>query len=214
MKDENVNHSATSTRTSLTLLERVKRNESDAWSRFVDLYAPMIYGRCRKYWDLSPQDSENIGQDVFAAVARKVHEFKRQRTGSFRKWLRVITDNKCRDFLNGKQSAKASGGTAAREILEHVADDTEDAQNETIAEQSSRALIMRQAIAVVGNEFSNRDVQIFLRIVVDDHYRQDIAKEFNITDNTVYIVYSRVRKRLREVFEDLIDEDLLDDSGG
>ena len=60
-------------------------------------------------------------------VARKLHDFERQRPGSFRTWLRGITVNCLRDFLKSKQyRSRATGGT---EMLD-MASAREDANGE------------------------------------------------------------------------------------
>jgi RNA polymerase sigma-70 factor (ECF subfamily) len=206
------NHNDLPTNTSLTLLGRVKQNESDAWNRLVDLYGPMVYFRCHRHWNLRPSDAEHIGQDVFTALARKVGDFQRQRAGSFRKWLRTITDNKCRDLMRGRWIAEASGGTAAREVLANLPDET-DVDGETLADNCARMQVIRQALSAIENEFSERDIGIFWSIAVDDRYRQDVAKDLGVSNNTIYIVYSRVKNRLREIFDDLLDDDLFRDLG-
>ena len=200
------------TSTSLTLLESVKHNDKDAWHRLVELYAPMIYSRCRRRWQLSPSEAENISQEVFTSVVRKISEFQRQRSGSFRKWLNTITDNKTKDHLAKIQTAAAAGGTAARELIENVADPFDDDENEQ--QLDGRCEVIQKAIQSVKNEFSERDIQIFWNVIVEGRYRSVVADDLGISPNTVYIVCSRIRKRLREIYEDLIDPDLLDDPEG
>lgn len=209
MTDQFVPNTRAIGETSPSLLERARRDDSDAWRMLVDLYAPLVYARCRQHWNLSPSETEHIGQEVFIAVARKLNEFERQRKGSFRTWLRTITDNKCKDHLARKQVAKAQGGSAARARLENVADTID--RSDSNSRLDERALILQQAIKSIDGEFSERDLKIFWNIAVNEKHRQDVAAEFEVTDNVVYLAYSRVKKRLREVYEELIDEDLMRD---
>ena len=190
--------------TSLSLLQRAQRNESEAWQMLVDLYAPVVYTRCRLQWKLSAADAENVGQDVFAAVARKLQDFQRQRSGSFRTWLRTITDNKCKDLLAKQPFATAAGGSGGRAVIENVSEPS--IENESNATLSEKALVMRQALKAVENEFSQRDLAIFWRIAVEDANRQDLAGELQVSDNVVYLAFSRIRKRLSEIFQELLDE--------
>ena len=77
--------------TSSGLLERIKGGESDAWRCLVELYTPLIYQWCR-HCSLPAQDTADIAQEVFAAVASGIAEFHRDQTGdSLRGWLWTMT---------------------------------------------------------------------------------------------------------------------------
>ena len=59
------------TKTSTSLLRRASSGEGEAWQRLVSLYAPVVYRWCRQ-WGLQPADAENVGQEVFVRVFRKL----------------------------------------------------------------------------------------------------------------------------------------------
>ena len=193
--------------TSLTMLQRAKRNEAEAWQRLVGLYTPLVYLRCRSQWGFLPSDSEQLGQEVFSAVARKLADFERQRTGSFRSWLRAIVDSKCKDELRKKTVATAVGGTHAKQRLESAVFKS-DPPDEIQAERNERSILMKQAMNFVESEISARDWKIFWRVAVDEMNRKSVAQEFEVSDNVVYIVCSRIQKRLKLAFQDLLDNDL------
>lgn len=207
MTEENVTEGGKQSQTSLSLLECAKRDESVAWQLLVDLYAPVIYARCRYQWKLQASEAENVGQEVFTAVARKLKDFDRQRTGSFRRWLRTITDNKCKDFIKKNKVLVASGGSEAREALENIAEETIN-ESHSAGELNDKAILMRQAMKKVENEFSDRDCKIFWAVSVDDKDRQAVASELGVSDNVVYLAYSRIKSRLREIYQDLIDDEI------
>src|SRR5262245_52594149 len=76
--------------TSLTLIERAKVRDEDAWQRLVRLYTPFLRHWCRR-WGVDDSDFDDILQDVFRAVLTSLGEFRRDRQGdSFRAWLRGI----------------------------------------------------------------------------------------------------------------------------
>ena len=64
-----------------------------AWSRFVELYTPLIYFWARKCGLQSP-DAADLVQDVLTLLVDKLPEFQYDRSGSFRGWLRTVTLNK------------------------------------------------------------------------------------------------------------------------
>src|SRR5258706_12021873 len=75
-----------STRASLLVRLRDPRDEA-AWTEFVDLYVPVIYGYARKQ-GLQDADAVDLSQEVITAVADAVRrlDYDRQR-GAFRNWL-------------------------------------------------------------------------------------------------------------------------------
>ncbi|MEM7456599.1 MAG: sigma-70 family RNA polymerase sigma factor [Planctomycetota bacterium] len=204
MTEDNVRNSRDSDSTSLSLLQRVRKNEKEAWESLVQLYAPLIYARCRRQFNLSEPDSENVGQEVFVAVTRKIGEFERQRSGSFRSWLRTIVDNKCRDFLRKKIVAPPVGGSEAKKYYDNLPAlfDTAD----SVADTSERKTLLRQAVKQVENEFSDRDWKIFWAVAAEERNSQTVADEFEVTINVVYLVVSRIRARLKAIFQDLLDD--------
>ena len=126
-------------RTSPSLLLRVQADDTDAWSRLVELYAPLVYHWCRRS-QLDAEDTADVFQEVFRSVAQHIHDFRRDRKGdTFRGWLRIITQNKIRDhFRRLQQQPKAAGGTDAQVRLNAVPDPIaleEDDAEQTIVHQ-------------------------------------------------------------------------------
>ena len=79
--------------TSLTLLQRLRANEPDAWRTTVHLYSPLLYQWCARA-GLQGADADDVTQEVFRAAATHLESFRRDRAGdTFRGWLRVITRN-------------------------------------------------------------------------------------------------------------------------
>src|SRR4051794_30393048 len=80
--------------TSLTLLEKLRQNQEDAWVRLGRLYGPLIHSWCAR-WGFSPPDIEDICQEVYQVVVKRIGEFHRDGPGdTFRGWLRGITRNR------------------------------------------------------------------------------------------------------------------------
>src|SRR5437762_6031155 len=83
--------------TDASLLERLKLPvDQRAWSRFVDLYTPLIYSWGRQV-GLQESDAADLVQEVFALLVVKMPDFAYDRHKSFRAWLRTVTLNKWRD---------------------------------------------------------------------------------------------------------------------
>jgi hypothetical protein len=83
-----------------------------------------------------------------------------------------------------------------------------DSRDDQDATNNENAILIRQALKAVENEFSDRDLKIFWSVAVENRHRNDVAREWQVTDNVVYLAYSRIRKRLFDVFQELLDDEL------
>ena len=89
--------------TRASLLVRIQDpNDADAWRVFFDLYAPVIYGLCKR--GLQDADAADLMQDVLRSVvaaAGRLHYDPAK--GTFRGWLYAVTRNKIFNFLDKKR---------------------------------------------------------------------------------------------------------------
>ena len=106
--------------TRVSLLHQLRsKQDSVAWSKFVELYTPLVY---RWVADLGIRDPErnDVVQEVFMVLLGKISTFNYDGTRSFRGWLRTVTLNKARDFLR-KQNRLSEPTFVARLELAEVA---------------------------------------------------------------------------------------------
>jgi RNA polymerase sigma-70 factor, ECF subfamily len=186
--------------TSLTLLEKVRRKEQDAWDRLVRLYSPLVFHWCKRA-GLQPADAEEVGQEVFLAVARAIGSFRRDRAGdSFRGWLRTIMDNKIRDHAP-PLGGKGGGGSDVQQRLSQLPAPEPPAASNDGAETS---ILYRRAVELIESGFEANTRRAFW-LVIAGWNPQDIAAELGMSAAAVYIAKSRVLGRLRTEFHDLLD---------
>lgn len=204
--DPPVKYSETQSWTSSSLLERARATDQEAWNRLVSLYAPLVLMWCRR-WNLNPEDTENVSQEVFLSVAGNLNAYRHDLPGStFRGWLWTICRNKAIDLLRaGAPPASAPGGSDARTRLEQVPAQTSEGDDSARLSEE-RSLLLQRAIELIQSEFSQRDWQIFHSIVADGRRPDAVAEEIGVSRNTVYLVKSRVLKRVRDEFSGLIDD--------
>ena len=62
--------------TSTNLLDGIRANDPQSWSRFVHFYGGLVYYWCRQQ-GLGAEDAADASQEVFRAVARRVPSFQR-----------------------------------------------------------------------------------------------------------------------------------------
>lgn len=186
--------------TSLTLLERVRNQDAEAWQRLWQLYAPLVARWCSGA-GVAPPDADDVRQEVFQAVATGLDGFRRDRTGdTFRGWLRGITRNKLLDhFRRRARQAEAQGGTEAQLRFQ-------DVPVAELPEDTAEDLggLYHRALELVRCEFEQRTWEAFWRAAVEGHSPALIAAELGVTAAAVRKAKSRVLRRLREELGELI----------
>src|SRR5271166_3314585 len=76
-----------------SLLDGLRANEPAAWQRLLSLYRPLVIFWCGR-GGLHGPDAEDLAQEVFAAAAAGLPDFRHDRPGdTFRGWLRSIARN-------------------------------------------------------------------------------------------------------------------------
>jgi RNA polymerase sigma-70 factor (ECF subfamily) len=190
--------------TSLTLLQRLRDNDSGAWNVMVRLYTPLVCHWCGR-GGVRGADAEDVAQEVFQAAAAHMADFRRDRPGdSFRAWLRGITRNMVlQHFRRGARHPKASGGTDALLRMQEVEEDgPAGAEEEDPAEEMDG--LRRRALELVRSEFEERTWRFFWQTVVEGRSPVDIAADAGVSPAAVRMAKSRVLHRLKEEFGDLI----------
>ena len=198
------------TRASLLVRLRDPR-DGEAWERFVELYAPVVYGFGRKH-GLQDADAADLTQTVLRAVATAVGrlDYDPER-GSFRGWLFTIVRNRLRDFLDKRgRQGQGSGDTAMLQWLEQQPE-RPDPWAEQWDREYERQLLLTAAQRIRG-QFQEATWQAFWRTTVDGQSGKDVAQALGISVAAVYLAKSRVMGRLKEAVRQLQAEILGDPS--
>ena len=191
-----------SVRTSMTLLHRVETEDPESWSLFTRLYGPIVYSWCRNA-GLQRSDAEDVGQEVFRVVSKKLGAFEpgRKSSGAFRSWLWGITRLQILDHLRsaGRQPV-GLGGTEHNMGLQRLEQDTSEPQS--IDGVTPQRLLLKSAIDVLKSEFDPRTWQAFWDMSVKGRPAKDIGEELDMTAKAVRQAKFRVTKKLRELLDD------------
>ena len=103
--------------TSISLLDRVRvSTDKEAWSRFVDLYTPMIY-RWALRIGLPKSEASDLVQEIFVTLSQKLPSFRYDETKNFRSWLKTVTSNRTKDFLRRRARQAVEGGALGSKVL-------------------------------------------------------------------------------------------------
>jgi RNA polymerase sigma-70 factor (ECF subfamily) len=195
---------ATSHSTSPSLLARAQANQPAAWEQLVELYGPLVYYWCRQA-GLRTEDTADVFQDVFRAVAEHLRDFRRDRVGdTFRGWLRTITRNKIRDhFRRHQNQPEALGGTDAQMRLQSVPDP------ELAGDDPGEANLVHQqlhrVLEAIRPEFEDRTWRAFWAVQMEDRSTEDVGSELDMTPAAVRKAKFRVLRRLREEMGELLE---------
>ncbi|HZZ81862.1 MAG TPA: sigma-70 family RNA polymerase sigma factor [Gemmataceae bacterium] len=190
--------------TSLTLLERLRANEPDAWQTMVQLYTPFVY-RWVAGFNLRGPDADDVLQEVFRTAAVSLENFRRDRPGdTFRGWLRGIARNMCLlHFRRRSREPQAVGGTDAHNRAQEVVSpaETVDIDPDGPVEMAD---LHRRALERVRCEFEERTWIMFWQTVIDGRSPVVIAAEMGVTPAAVRKAKSRVLRHFKEIFGDLL----------
>jgi RNA polymerase sigma factor (sigma-70 family) len=193
--------------TRVSLLNRLKDGgDAEAWSSFVRLYGPVIYGFARKR-GLQDADAADMMQEVMRSVARNAVKMDYDpKRGTFRGWLYTVTRNKIYNFLSAqKNRARAVGDDANQERLESLPDGT-DNQADADWEREYQRGVSAKAMERVKGEFQPNTWRAFWGTAVDGKPAAEVGAELEMTSGAVYVAKSRVLARLREEVRVLQDE--------
>ena len=180
--------------TSISLLDRVCRDDPEAWRQLVELYGPVVFGWARSR-GLGSEDSADVTQDVFLSVARSIASFHRIDRGAFRGWLWTIARSKWNDqYRRMADQPPARGGSTALQQLYAAAGDPDDAPPPTEQEQQS---FYHRAIGLLQSRFDTQTWRAFWRTAVDGVSPDQVADELGMSRWAVYKARSRVLHRLR-----------------
>jgi RNA polymerase sigma-70 factor (ECF subfamily) len=188
------------------LLKAVVANDRDAWMRLSAKFGPLVYYWCRVR-GLQTSDAEDVVQEVFQALVRRIGDFRRDRTGStFRGWLKTITCHKVGDFIRkcrGEQAAVRAGDASAHAAADEATDENavESAEETSVETQ----LLYQRVLALIRGEFDERSWEAFRRVVVDEAAPKDVAAELDMTVNSVYLAKSRILRRVRDEFQEMLE---------
>ncbi len=187
-----------------SLLVRVRDpGDGPAWTQFVEIYAPLVYGYARKK-GLQDADAADVTQEVLGAVAPAIRRLDYDpRRGSFRGC--TIVRNELRTFLarRGRQE-RGSGDTEAITFFQAQPSPVSDEDAAWTAEYERR--LFTWAADQIRPSFAEATWQAFWQTAVEGQNPKDVAKALALTLTSVYTAKSRVLARLKELIQEVQGE--------
>jgi RNA polymerase sigma-70 factor (ECF subfamily) len=191
--------------TSASLLDRLRFAPHDAvWAEMVELYTPLVQSWLRRF-GLPENDVDDLVQGVMMIVTRRIPQFERKRTGSFRAWLRTITHHCLRNHRR-KQSREAQGTGDSRvvELLNGLADPDSALSREWDREHDR--YLVRRLLERVRDRFEPGTWRAFEAYVCQGKRPAEVAEALGMSVGAVMVAKSRVLNRLRKEAADMVED--------
>ena len=173
------------------LIKKVNRTgDRKAANELVERYYQEIYAFAYKQ-TLDIELSMDLTQEIFITVLKGLPLFEPKKA-SFRTWLYRVASNKITDYYRSSYHRQLSLETELADAKQEYYDGMEDIYIQKIYDEQ---LIRKAMVILVG--FGNEWVQIFQWKLFQDKTFHEIAKELNLSENTVKTRYYTMQKKLR-----------------
>jgi RNA polymerase sigma-70 factor (ECF subfamily) len=185
------------TTTRNTLLGRIRDSaDAAAWEEFFGLYAPVLEGYARSL-GLGPADAEEVRDECLAVVARRIGEFRYDRSkGTFKGWLHRIARGKVLDAMRRAGVRRAHEERPATEAWLGLAD--ERAEPDRIWEERWRKEHLRFALDEVRRAKDDRGREILDLLLDGSLDAAGIGARAGLSANQVYKARSKLVREVRD----------------
>ena len=184
--------------TRTTLLLRLKDGtDQTAWRTFDQLYRPMLvaYAVAR---GLDSNDADDVAQQCVQAVLGKIGEY--EHLGSFKTWLRAITEKKiCDRFRTKGREVQADSALWAAKS------DPQPGPEELWERQWWNAHL-RHGAEVVRGEVAELTFAAFVGYALEGKAADAVAQSLGLSVNQVYLAKHRVLNRIRALIIEWTDD--------
>jgi RNA polymerase sigma-70 factor (ECF subfamily) len=181
--------------TRATLIQRVQnQHDEQSWEEFVRVYRRYIYAIIRSM-NISEHDTEDILQQVLINIWNSLPKMDCDKINRFRSWLSTVTKNAVTDFIRKRtREAKRLEKAGQDDTLTYLKT-IRLPEIESIAEKEWEIHLTNLALENIEPLFSGKAVDAF-RMTLEGKSVEDIAKELDLKENSVYRLKNRVKERL------------------
>lgn len=183
--------------TRFSLLKRLQTNSHDqeSWAEFHDCYYDFILSLLRRMY-IGHHDCQDLAQKSLLKAWKNIENYDiSSNKGKFRSWIATITNNTARSHYRKINSEKYQVQSGQDSLLQDTVDVTKEPEIHKVIEEEWEKHISNKAWEVIAPQLSEKVIVAFKR-VLEGVAIADIAKELDITENTVYVYRQRVEKKL------------------
>lgn len=186
--------------TQISLLERIKSRDERAWVEFTNKYAGVLENWCRK-WNLQATDTQDVVQETLLAVLVGVSGFERQRTGSFRAWMKTIAWRCWKDAL-----AKAERRKGCELIKGHDRDSSANDELEAALDAVAVQELVQASIERVRCRIEEKTWEAFRLTALESKSAGVVAEKLDMKVDAVYAARCRVQRMITQEYHRLDQE--------
>jgi len=191
------------TRSSLLLRIR-DAQDGEAWSQFVELYAPLIYGFVRRH-GLQDADAADLTQEVLRTIAATARHWEYDPSrGSFRGWLFTVVRNKLRNLLSSRK--RHTQGTGDTDMMRFLQEQPAPVEASALWDQEYERRLFAWAAEELRPSFHETTWHAFWQTAVDGKSGKEVADHLGISIAAVYLAKGRVMAKLKERIRLLTEE--------
>jgi RNA polymerase sigma-70 factor (ECF subfamily) len=184
--------------TPVSLLRRLRESPQDEdWRQMTILCTPLLYAWVRS-GGVTSDEASDLVHDVLVTLIETLPHWRYDEQRSFRKWLKTVTLNRCREFWRKKRPLLIGESTPWDRLQEGDPADL-------FSEKQFHAYITQRSLETIKTRFSLNTWQAFWQHVVDGDSAADVAERLGMTEGAVYATRVRVIKALRQELEGLLD---------
>jgi RNA polymerase sigma-70 factor (ECF subfamily) len=191
--------------TDMSLLERVAQNDNEAWERFVEIYTPVVLYWCKRQ-GLREADCEDVFQDVSRALLTSLSNFRKEAENQqFRRYLWKVTRSKIQELRRRAEQAISMDPLALSDFDRHLHELDEEEQSRNAP---SAILLLREVLKQVAKRVREpKSLEMFNLLIVEGRSVAEVARQFHMNENAVRRTRSRLRKMIRQEFEEFLPPD-------
>ena len=179
--------------TSASLLDGLREESPEAWSRFTDIWTPLIYRRCRRL-GCSSEAARDIAQNVLLRVFRGFPGFSRDgKTYRLRYWIQGILRREIAEFFRRNGDLRPTGGSEFQVVMANipVLEDEEES-----GDWFEPAQILARALDVVRQDVEPHNWQAFKLIYFESYTPAEAAEKLGREPASIRQATRRIRKKL------------------
>lgn len=185
-----------------TLLRKIAEyaNGDDAaeWTRFVELYTPVIRVFISTYGDLSEDDTDDAVQDIFVRLVDVLRTATyRPEKGHFRAYLRTMVRRLLID-LHRRALVRGSGNTISAEDMELLAETPDAATCVDMRLQASRHVAAVEHV-LSRTMLDSGTVAAYRAYALDGEPAAEVAARLGLTLNALRQIKYRVNRMIAAV---------------
>lgn len=190
--------------TSVSLLGRLAGAPTDDdWRRLYDLYQPLLRAWMARA-GVTGSDVDDLVQDVLLVIFREIAGFEWRGQGAFRAWMRTILAHRVRDYFRGqKYRPTATGDSDFLRRLDEL--ESPDSALSRLWDREHDEHVAASLMLRVQCDFAPVTWQAFRRHALEGAPAAQVARELDLSVNSVLLAKSRVLKRLHQEAAGLVE---------